>query len=99
MNRGEKYRINTYMPARRSLVEKLGISEKDLDYPTNFIPIFREYIRLHSENSNIIKEMVNYTNIWRDQKEFDNLKSGYDDPIPSMFMSPIWAFQKNYEKK
>jgi hypothetical protein len=99
MNNGEKHRTNVYNPTRRSLVQKLGISETALDFPTIFIPIFRDYISFHNKNSNIntkIKEMVEYTEIWRKQKEYDNLESGVD--IPYMFMKLIWDFQKNYEK-
>jgi hypothetical protein len=94
MNKGEIYKIDVFEPAKKSLSEKLNISQNDLNFPTVFIPKFSQYIKNSNINSKI-KDMYNYTKIWKEQQEYDNLKSGEED-IPYIFMKHIWGFQETF---
>ena len=101
MNKGEIYKIETYEPAKKSLMQKLNISEKDLDFPDNFIPIFLKYIDEHKNNNNknreIKTEMYEYTKIWTIKEGYDNQKYGIEQ-IPYNLMKFIWNFQERYNK-
>jgi hypothetical protein len=98
MSNGEIYKIEVYEPAKKSLEQKLNIPENDLEFSDKFIPKFKEYISNHNKNSNItskINDMCNYTKIWQQQQEYDNLRSREEIPYP--MMKPIWEFQKKYK--
>ena len=75
-NNNKYYLKNELILINDILIGKIIISENDLDFPDSFIPKFNKYISEQNKNSNLkskIRDMYEYTKIWKEQKDYENL--------------------------